>query len=429
MISCWGKGKIKTHPVNQKCKDCERKQQFLKRAKDKYGDKYDYSKVIYKRNDIHIIIICPIHGEFKQTPKAHFINNGCQKCGQINRTKSNTFTTEQFIQKAVRIHGDKFNYTKTIYQGSEKEIVIICPTHGEFKQKAVEHYIRGCTKCNMENRKKRKPFDDWRQFSNEYDTKYFINKSKSLYGDKFNYSITEYKGSRKNLKYICKKHGVITQTPERHYSEGCLQCGLEESDKKRRIYYQRKFIEEATEIHKNKYDYSKVQYVKSDQKIIIICHKHGEFDQTPSLHLCCRGCPQCGHDRRLQLVLNRYSKTCIKWLKFMEVRYDTKIQHTENGGEYPIKNTFYFADGYCKKSNTVFEFMGDFWHGNPVKYKPEDINPMNNKKYGKLYENTIKRRDIIISKGYNYVEIWESEWNQIIKSVKKIQRWYRKNRK
>ena len=94
-------------------------------------------------------------------------------------------------------------------------------------------------------------------------------------------------------------------------------------------------------------------------------------------------------------------------------------------GEYKIPTTNYLADGYCKEINTIYEFHGDFWHGNPKKFNPNAINPVSKKTYGELYQSTQIKKKKIIELGYNYVEIWENDWCRAIKAVIKIQRLWR----
>jgi hypothetical protein len=105
----------------------------------------------------------------------------------------------------------------------------------------------------------------------------------------------------------------------------------------------------------------------------------------------------------------------------MEKRYLTEIQHARNLGEFVIPGTRYKADGYIKSSNIIFEFHGDFWHGNPKLYDQTKINPRIGITYGELYNQTIAKSNIILDKGYNLVEIWENDWNKFIKIIKKIQ--------
>jgi hypothetical protein len=128
-------------------------------------------------------------------------------------------------------------------------------------------------------------------------------------------------------------------------------------------------------------------------------------------------CPTCSP---------KYSKCQIKWLNFISSYNQIQIQHAENEGEYIIPSTKYSADGYCQQTNTIYEFHGDFWHGNPKKFNPTDMNTIINKTYGELYEKTIKREQEIRDMGFNLVIMWESDWNKIIKSVRTIQKIFRK---
>ena len=77
-----------------------------------------------------------------------------------------------------------------------------------------------------------------------------------------------------------------------------------------------------------------------------------------------------------------------------------------------IDNNIYKFDGYCEKTNTVYEFHGDFWHGNPKLYNKNEIHPLTKKSFGELYNNTVQKENIIKSNGYNLITIWESEYNK-----------------
>ncbi|HDV2027851.1 TPA: GIY-YIG nuclease family protein [Escherichia coli] len=113
---------------------------FIARAKEVHGDKYDYSKTVYKGARDKVVIICPIHGEFKQKPSNHLSGYGCKGC----KTK----TAEEFITDARKIHGNKYDYSKVEYVNSHTNVIIVCPEHGEFKQKPSNHLAgKGCTEC------------------------------------------------------------------------------------------------------------------------------------------------------------------------------------------------------------------------------------------------------------------------------------------
>jgi hypothetical protein len=116
--------------------------EFIKKAIEKYGNKYCYDLVDYKNNTTKINIICSIHGEFLQTPKAH-LKGGCRKC-----TGCNLSTTDEFIKKAIAKHGNKYLYHNVIYKNSKTKVDIICKTHGLYPQSPDMHLGgTGCPRC------------------------------------------------------------------------------------------------------------------------------------------------------------------------------------------------------------------------------------------------------------------------------------------
>ena len=104
------------------------KEQFVLKARETHGWKYDYSKVEYINSRTKICIICPEHGEFWQTPHSHLRGRGCPKC----KLQNATLTTEEFIRRAKEMHGDKYDYSKVVYKKNNEKVCIICPEHGEF---------------------------------------------------------------------------------------------------------------------------------------------------------------------------------------------------------------------------------------------------------------------------------------------------------
>ena len=123
-------------------------EQFIERARKIHGNKYDYSKTEYVNAENKVCIICPEHGEFWQRPANHLSGKGCPVCGEIKRKAGAKLTTEQFIEKAKKIHGDKYDYSKVNYVGTTTKVCIICPEHGEFWQKPYAHLNgHGCPGC------------------------------------------------------------------------------------------------------------------------------------------------------------------------------------------------------------------------------------------------------------------------------------------
>ena len=184
-------------------------EEFIRRAREIHGDKYDYSKTVYTGSNKSVIIICPVHGEFKMLAENHLRGEGCKKC----HYDSLRLNTEEFIRKARKIHGDKYDYSKTVYTGSNKSVIIICPVHGEFKIRASNH-LRGigCKNCS---------YDSLRSNTEE-----FIRKAREIHGDKYDYSKTVYTGHRNEVAIICSIHGKFTMPARSHLAgnDGCPHC-------------------------------------------------------------------------------------------------------------------------------------------------------------------------------------------------------------
>lgn len=158
-LTCPIHGDFSILPLNhlykqkQGCPKCANRGLNTEDIKEKFhkvhGDKYDYSKVVYTKMHDKVCITCPKHGDFWQTPSKHLRGQGCPKCGIDERAKKKTKTTEQFIKEARQVHGDKYDYSNTIYTHAFNKVRIICPTHGEFLQRAFDHlHGHGCPFCN-----------------------------------------------------------------------------------------------------------------------------------------------------------------------------------------------------------------------------------------------------------------------------------------
>lgn len=247
---------------------------FIKEARDVHGDKYDYSKVKYTHWRKPVCIICPEHGEFLKLPSLHLQKQGCPKCQKendtINKRKRNR---EKFICKARERFGDRYDYSKVEYKGVNVDVCIICPEHGEVLMKPSVHLSNrlGCVKCTR----------------HVIDTETFIEKSKKIHNNKYDYSKVNYINAKTEVCIICPEHGEFWQLPSIHSNGGgCPKClGRNKTTED--------FISEARKIHGDKYDYTKVNYIDNNTKICIICPEHGAFWQSPKCHLRGSGCPIC----------------------------------------------------------------------------------------------------------------------------------------
>lgn len=188
--------------------------EWVKKVLEKYpenAEKYDYSKVVLTKAHDKVTIICKQHGEFQQDAANHLQGQGCRKCNN-----SHKLSQEEWIAKARSVHGDKYDYSKVIYEKANKKVVIICPEHGEFEQIANDHLQGcGCTECGKlsiaESRKK--------------DTDSVLKGFKDVHGDRYDYSKVVYKDTHTPVDIICPKHGVFPQRPKDHLEgHGCPKC-------------------------------------------------------------------------------------------------------------------------------------------------------------------------------------------------------------
>ena len=299
-------------------------EQFIEEAKQIHGDKYDYSKVIYNVCDEKICIVCPEHGEFWQTP----YNHTRKKCGCPACSGSKKLTTDEFIVKSKKIHGNKYDYSKVEYVNNSTKVCIICPEHGEFWQLPKNHLLgKGCSRCNH---------------GIKYSKSDFVERAKLIHGNKYDYSKVEYINSQTKVCIICPEHGEFWQTPADHlFGYGCSKCVRNNFN-----LSTEEFIEKAKQVHGDKYDYSKTVYDGWTTKVCITCSKHGDFYQMPSKHLNGQGCPKC-KSSHLEIFTG-------KMLTEAGIKY--KIQIDKNTFEWLGKQKI---DIYIPSMNIGIECQGE----------------------------------------------------------------------
>lgn len=125
---------------------------FVERSNKVHNDKYAYNKSIYVEANANIIITCSEHGDFEQKAMVHLNGHGCSICAAELKSKNSAKTLKDFIKEAKLKHGDKYNYSTTKYKNGLTEVIINCPTHGDFEQLPKVH-VRGsgCPKCSTLN--------------------------------------------------------------------------------------------------------------------------------------------------------------------------------------------------------------------------------------------------------------------------------------
>ena len=335
---------------------------FIEKAQKRHGNKYDYSKVEYHGSKEKVCIICPKHGEFWQYPQDHVRGNNCPLCANENRGSKQRLTKDEFIKKAQEIHGNKYDYSKVNYKNINTKITIICPIHGEFEQIGMNHILgQGCPKCVGKGLNR----DE------------IIEKFVSVHGNKYDYSKVVYNGMHNKVVIICPEHGEFKQTPTKHIlGQGCGKCGHMVK------LTQNMFVKKVIDIYKGKYDYSKVEYKTSHDKITIICPKHGEFEQLPYDHLQGHGCPSCSNTFSIG-EMEIYQYLCDRIGKENIILHDRDIL---NGKEIDI---------FIPKLKIGIEYNGLYWHSEA-----------NSK--GKLYH--INKLNECNNKGINLIQIFEDEY-------------------
>jgi hypothetical protein len=245
---------------------------FIKKSKLIHGDKYDYSKVNYINSHTKIIIICKEHGEFEQVAHGHLLY-GCNKCGIIETTNKNKKDKDNFISEAIKIHGDKYDYSKVNYVTNKKNVIIVCKEHGYFIQSPQSH-LRGsdCKICSNIKRNNK-----IRKTNNE-----FIEDAIKVHGFKYDYSLVNYTGTDNKIDIICKSHGLFRQKCSKHLqNQGCPICKESKLEKEIRLFltenninYKQQYGKSTDDVYLNR---QRLDFYLIDYKIAIECQGQQHF--------------------------------------------------------------------------------------------------------------------------------------------------------
>lgn len=316
----------------------EKTENFIKKAKEIHGNKVDYSKTSYPLVNKRLTFICPIHGEFTQIPAEHLKSKTpCPICG--NRI----INTKIFIEKARKVHGDKYDYSKVGDITSSKDIVtIICPKHGEFPQEVNSHLQgRGCAKCS----------------GKKFCLEDYIEKANKVWNNKYDYSKFKWKGIYEPVCIICPEHGEFWQLPNNHLKGecGCLECRGKSKDFKQ-LDSLDELIKRSKEKYGNKFDFSKSVWKGSREPIDIICPEHGKFSTLPRQFLLNKyGCPKCRSN--LKYTTESYIEECKKTHPNLNYDYSRTVYTystdpvtiicLKHGEFYPLASQFISEGTQC----------------------------------------------------------------------------------
>lgn len=224
----------------------------------------------------------------------------------------------------------------------------------------------------------------------------FVNRSNIIHNNIYDYSKVIYTNAHNKVIIGCKIHGDFEQNPNNHLfnKRGCAKCSVIERSKSNTLNTE-DFIIRSNNTHDYKYDYSKSIYIKAIEKIEIICCKHGSFWQRAIHHSAGDGCPRC----RVRIKEG-------KWLDYFNIPNDK--DHRQVRIKFDQRHIV--VDGYDPATNTIYEFYGDYWHGNPEVYNPLDINVDTETLFGELYLKTLDREKLILNNNYKLITAWENEF-------------------
>ena len=282
------------------------------------------------------------------------------------------FTREEIIDEFKRTHGDRYDYSLVDYVNTRTPVNIVCKKHGSFQQRPGDHKDgHGCPLCAVEKDAKRKTKT----------TEKFISDAKAVHGDKYSYYKAIYKGKKEKVTITCPIHGDFDMLPNNHTSmrQGCPYCA-----KEKETMTTAGFIKRATEVHGDRYDYDKVNYVNYYTPVMITCQIHGDFPQLPYNHLrghSCQSCKQSHLEAKTMLALKKNNvkyeaQKRFSWLKnknpmsldFYLPEYNAAIecqgqQHYEaTGGMFTEERMKYTQENDTLKFNLCKE------HGIPIYY-------------------------------------------------------------
>jgi len=318
-------------------------EKFIEKAKKLYGDRYDYSLVNYIGANKKIKIICKVHGVFEQKPSSHLSGKNCIKCGIDSKRSTD------FIEKSIKTHGNRYDYSLVDYKNNITKVKIICKEHGVFEQIPKSHLFgRGCPSCSG---------------NKKLTTEEFIEKAIDIHGDKYDYSLVEYKNTTTKIKIICEEHGVFEQTPDNHINKktGCPKCANNVR------FTTEEFIEKANKKHDLRYNYSLVDYKNANTKVKITCSTHGIFEQVPYEHLTGNGCPKCRLSKK-ELLIEKY-------LKDNNIEYESQKRFDDCRNIKPLPFDFYLPLlNMCVEYDGAQHFKSvEYWNGDEgLKYRQEN---------------------------------------------------------
>jgi len=381
----------------------------IKKRKEGLKKNFDYSKTNFNISEQALNkFICKEHGlvEVSLCDHKRYKSGGCAKCYFIILNMNLRMDLKEFIELA-KIKHKKSNYDYSgVHQfyNQHEPVTIICKKkgHGEFSKSPANHLHKtkpqGCPECSSDNTKKLLSM-----------TKaYFLEKAKMIHGNSYKYINLDFKNTKDRIQIQCKKCSAnFNQVISYHLAgHGCKKCGSERTKNANKTLTNKIIVKKCIEVWGDQYDYSKVNYQNNNEHIEVICKTHGSFHTNYHNHVGLkRGCKKCGFTRRQKQN---------DWLDYM------KIPDTEQTREVAIRlydGSLIYADGYDPKKKIVYEFNGDYFHGNLNVFAKDQINAFTHRSMQEENKRTQAKAKKILKSGFKLISIWEADWDKFKKKL------------
>lgn len=365
---------------------------FIQKAKEKHPCKYGYENVVYVDSHTLVKITClACDKDFLQRPYSHLNGYGCRDCGNQVKSKKLRKTLNKFIEEAIKEHGNKYTYEKSMYINGTTPIIITCLTCKKDFQLLPQTFLygSGCRDCGyrINGEKSKKTQDE------------FIKGAIKVHGDKYTYEKSVYVDSKTPIIITCQACKVdFTQLPGVHTrGHGCNECGNKVIQIKN-SFTKYEFIERAIKVHGNKYAYGNVLYINNTTKCQITCLKCiKDFPQKPDHHLRGSGCPTCVN--KTEGIVTSKLQEILEPLGF-------KVEHM---GNFVSKGIGKMDIRITKEDSIIFVEVDGFQHFRDVKYqKTKAID---------VQKRDLKKHMCAIEMGHKVIRIdQEWVWNSTIKN-------------
>lgn len=237
-----------------------------------------------------------------------------------------------------------------------------------------------------------------------------------------------YKGTHKQMTFVCTNQHTWLSTPiSILQGHGCPTCS-KGTIQSTHLHSHEQFLVLLNH-HNTNYPHKQVslvdgeKYIKQNNELQFVCNIGHQWTTKPGYitNSHC-GCPFCASSKTFSIM-------AIDWLTSIERQENIHIIHKGNSlKEYNIPGTKYMVDGYCGDTNTVYEFHGNYWHGNPRLFDKNNMNERVHRTYGELYQDTLRKEAIIKELGYNLVVMWEDEYDKIKNNNQLITMFYKKTK-